>query len=54
MKSWTETDLISFIKTYILVEWKTTRYKYFKARLIPAECLGLQAWNIKVDAFAKL
>jgi len=54
MKFWTETDLIICIRTHILVEWKTTRYKYFKARLIPAECLGLQAWNTKGDAFAKL
>jgi len=54
MKFWTETDLICCIRKYTLVEWKTTRYKYFKARVIPAECLGLQAWHIKGDAFAKL
>lgn len=54
MKFWTETDLVSCIRTCLLVEWKTTLCKYFKTRLILAECLGLQVWNIKGDAFAKL
>ena len=58
MKFWTETDLVSCIRTHIYIYIYIYMYKLNgkeqDINILKKECLGLQAWNIKGDAFAKL